>query len=319
MDELSFQRLGTVTEADILKIREFSRANILISGTITDLGDEIDISADITNLSTSDLIPTSFRIMKTKRNMALIGAITTVEQEKEQELTELIQALKEEIDQHKIELENVVKHGADEIAERLKAAKQQKRAELDAMYQSRIEQIEADIRREEENKRLKVAALEQQYQTTVEQIEAYIRREEESKRQELVQIEQELRNQSTLFAKLKETEKMVMWYETAIRKIQDRIDRLNNRVANYIVTGMTIKDVSEVLGLTTNLNIYSDSNGPWWSVFDSAYISLHGEYVIVWSEAGNRNPVTIGYCNRRTFTCYTRSAGTPGIEEKAGN
>jgi TolB-like protein len=154
MDELSFQRSGMVTEADTIKIGEFSGANILITGTITDLGNEIDVSAEITHLTTSEAVPVSYRMMKTKENMALIGAITAVEREKEQELGKLIQRLEEEIERRKTELEYLVTQGAEEIAEKL-------------------------------------------------------RREEESKRQELVRIEQELREKSTLLAKLKEIEKEV--------------------------------------------------------------------------------------------------------------
>ena len=282
MGELSFQQSGMVTEEDILKIGEFSGANTLITGTITDLGDEIDISAEITHLTTSEIVPASYRMMKTRENMALINAITAVEQEKEKELREMIQRLEAEIEQRKNELEHLVTEGAEEVAAKLRKQEAKKRWELEEYYQTRLKEIETDVRREEERKR-----------------------------QELDRIEQQLREKSALLAKLKEKEKELRWYETEIGKIQQKIARQNNAIKYYITDGMTVNDAARVLGVTARdiyLSITTGHSGPWNSTMRSNYVSFHGDYAIVWS-ARRDKAVVLGLCNRLTGECYHRSAG----------
>jgi len=246
MGELTFQQSGMVSQDDIVRIGEFSGANILISGTITDLGDEIDISAKITNIITSEVSPISFRMQKTKEKMALISAITIVEEEKEQELTEHIKQLQSEIDHRKQELERLMTRGAEEIEVKLREEEEQKRQELKDYYERRLNEIESAVQVEEQQKR-----------------------------QQLVLIEQQLREKSDILALLKEKEKELAAYENEINRIYQRIAKQNNAIENYLVCGMTQDDVVKLLGIRY-LSISSGGYG--------TPHSDHGHYRIWWTD-----------------------------------
>jgi len=199
MDELSFQQSGFVSEKDVLRIGSFAGANILITGTITDLGNELDVSMDITEIEKSEMEPASFRIEKTSKIMALISAIIDVEEKKAQELKEEIERLQNEIEQRKHALQNLLVNGAAEIEDRLKAEEEQKRRELDNLYASKRNQIE------------------QRFQ-----------REEELKKRELASIERQIREKSEILKALKVKQKELRTYEDMINNIEAQIARRNN-------------------------------------------------------------------------------------------
>ena len=271
MTEISFQQTGLVSDEDMLKIGRFSGANILITGTITDLGDEIDISADIINIATSEMESTSFRIMKTSKIMALISAIINVEEKKERELKEEIERLESEIEQRKQELRNLLVKGAQDIQKKLKAEEEQKRNELDAMYVAKKRQIE----------------------------EAF-RQEEEQKERELKYIDQQIREKSQILAVLREKQKELKSYEDMIESIRDQIVRRNRIVENYIYNGMTEDEAAQALGLRDIYINVESVYGTW------KYYSEHGDYRILWSD--NIHGVVIGFVNTITGEEWYRLA-----------
>ncbi len=276
--ELSFQQSGMVSDEDIIRIGEFLGANILISGTITDLGDEIDISAKITNIITSEISPISFRMLKTKDKMALISAITIVEEEKEKELNDLIKQLQSEIDLRKQELVRLMTTGAEEIAAKLQEEEDLKRQELADYYEQRLKEIKSAIRLEEQQKGRQLAL-----------------------------VEQQLREKSELLATLREKEKELEWYDTEIGEIYARIARQNSAVEHYVTNGMTPDEVAKVLGIP-EVYITVDISGPWYKTLNVATISSHGDYVIAWSGMSD-NAIVLGYCNRKTGKCDRRWVG----------
>ncbi|MBW8036383.1 MAG: hypothetical protein FVQ79_12330 [Planctomycetes bacterium] len=103
--ELSFQQSGLVSEEDVTTLGRFSGANILITGTITDLGDELDVSVTFTAIEKGERIIDSFQIPKTRNIMSLIAAISDEEHRKTKEMEQKVAQLEESYKQRKREIE----------------------------------------------------------------------------------------------------------------------------------------------------------------------------------------------------------------------
>ena len=286
MNEISFQQTGLVPSKDVLKIGSFSGANILITGTITDLGDEINISAQIIGIENSEMEVEAFRIIKTSKNMSLISAIINVEERKEQELKLEIDRLETEIKQRKQYLQELIATGAKAIQNKLKAEEEQKREELDNLYNSKKAQIIKEI-----------------------QIE------EEKKKRELAYIEQQIREKSNILSVLKEKQKELRTYEEMIESIKNQIARKNQIVQYYIYYGMTAADVAKAFGIYESELSYhfpSDLREIWLRnnlKLDEDYLgylcySQHGNYIIIWS---SKSGIVIGCGNRLTKETWVRS------------
>ena len=278
LGEMSVQVSGIVSEREVLQIGNLSGANVLITGTITDLGSDIDITAQVTLIETSEMRPSSIRMAKSQNNMALISAISRVEEQKERDLNELIENLEAEIQSKKDQLDKLLRQGAEDVKQRIAADEEKKRRELDLYYKDRMLEVEATIRKEEAIKRGQLAS-----------------------------IEQQLREKSSILSALRAKEQELARYESEIGRIQARIARQNNAIENYITNGMTTAEVAKILGLS-RVDITINYQGPWYENFKSGTISFHGDYVIRWSDASG-DPVVIGFCNRLTGKCYYRSAG----------
>lgn len=138
LDEITLQVSGLVSRGDQVRVGEFTGASAIVTGSIVDLGESIELNAEVTSIATGVVRSASQRIEKNRSNMLIIDALIDAESAYAEGLSFVTASLEAQIEQRQAELDDLLENGRREIERRLSEEETEKRAEL--------AQVEAELR-----------------------------------------------------------------------------------------------------------------------------------------------------------------------------
>lgn len=130
LDEIALQQSGIISRDGQVTVGEFTGASVVVTGSIVDLGEFIELNAEVTKIETGVSRRVSHRIEKTRQNMTIIDSIIDVESVRAAEVAVIVELLERQIELKQQELDSLLEDGRREIENRLAAEEAEKRAEL---------------------------------------------------------------------------------------------------------------------------------------------------------------------------------------------
>ena len=236
VEEVKFQSESLSDNESKVNIGEFYNANKIINTSILNNKTDLEIYIDIIDIETGEIVSYIELIPKTNKVINQINEIISLSERIEDEYNKKIEHLQKQFEEKKVELELIYQNNLVELNKAIELEEEKKQKELDA--------LDAEIREKSEI----LTNYNMQYS---------------SKQKELAV------------------------YDQKIERIIERINHQDNIVKNYIINGMTLEEVKDILNIDSyirNSQVEPEIKSAFFHVPNSVGYLQAGNYLIMFSE-----------------------------------
>lgn len=142
LDEIALEVSGLVSADDQHRVGEFTGASVIITGSIVDVGDSLELIAEVIDVSSAEYRTVSHRIPKTEGNMRIVAAISDAQSEQRQALVGVLGDIERAIRERQTELQQLYSDGLRDVEARVAEREEALRQRLAAVEDELAEKVE---------------------------------------------------------------------------------------------------------------------------------------------------------------------------------